>query len=122
MEEVISKYKDKKLEYGFLDCHLLVLDFIKYDTTNLIGKYSDYKTGAKLALALTGCRSLVEFLESRGYQKVNPYLVSDGCIVMSGVSCSIYWDGKLFGIWDDVFQFRRVKPSELKDLGVYEYG
>lgn len=122
MEAIIEKYNNKTLEYGVLDCHLLVLDFIGFDTSNLIGKYSDYKTGAKLALALTGCSSLVEFLENRGYQKVNPMTVSDGSIVMDGVSCSIYYDGNLFGIWDNTFSLKKVRVSQLNNLGVYKHG
>ncbi|WP_235225363.1 hypothetical protein, partial [Vibrio sp. ER1A] len=33
-----------------------------------------------------------------GYKQINPNLISDGCIVISGIHCFYYFDGYLFGV------------------------
>lgn len=120
---MFNKYQHKPLQYGLYDCNLMVLEHLNYDL-NTLAPYDSVMSGATSIKALTKCQKMQEVLIKAGYQKINPMLISEGCIVIKGIHCFIFHKSHLFGVHPDTktFEFFKVDYSKLNNFEVFKHG
>ncbi|ENM2831982.1 hypothetical protein AB6Q85_002329 [Vibrio cholerae] len=122
MLEVLSKYKGKPYVCGVNDCHLMILELTGFDI-NKIKPFRTLKEGRKALVESTGFLTMPSYLSSKGYQKTNPRFICDGCILLKGVHCFVYFDGLVFGVSkkSKTFEWCSIDLNNLEKFEVYEW-
>lgn len=100
--EVMGEYNKQPHQHGMTDCNLMLLQALGHDITQ-IPQYETPIQGRTALRSYLGVRSMKQYLLENGFRKIDPVLISDFDVILSGVNCSFYIDGKMFGVHDGSF-------------------
>ncbi|WP_429142597.1 DUF6950 family protein [Aeromonas veronii] len=121
--EVFAEYNGMVHGHGVYDCNLMVLKATGYDVES-IPSYSTAMGGLK-SLRSFGFRRMGEYLEAKGYHHIDPVFISDFDIVLDGIHCGIYFDGRIFALSENkrfgFIQLDRNEFNKNKKIKVFKW-
>ncbi|KJR15232.1 hypothetical protein [Vibrio parahaemolyticus] len=122
MLNIISEYKGKPYICGFYDCNLMVLELTGFDIST-IQPFNSVLSGMKSLRKATNCKTMNQYLESKGYKKINQNLITDGCFLLQGIHCFVYFDGMVFGVSSltKTYEWCSLNLQELQEFEVYQW-
>lgn len=117
---VISKYFGLDYIIGVNDCNVMMVEATGLDVSN-IEPFTTLRQGSKILRNACGFRTYDDYFKSIKYKRVTEYEVTDGCILLSGIHCFIYYDNKLFGVSkNNKFEFMNPTIKELSKYRIYK--
>lgn len=80
MLDIISKYNNKEIKLGSIDCNLVFLEIFEKEFYNkIVYKYDDERSGAKIAKKETGYSSIYSLItKNEIYKETNKNLINKG--------------------------------------------
>lgn len=122
MLKTLAEYKGKPHICGTNDCNLMVLELTGFDTTK-VEPFTSVFSGRRSLRKATSCKTMNQYLESIGSRKINPNLVSDGCILLQGIHSFVYFDGLIFGVnyTTKTFEWNSLPLEQLQEFEVYKW-
>ncbi|WP_068872000.1 hypothetical protein [Edwardsiella tarda] len=118
--KVMGEYNNKPHAHGQYDCNRMLLSALGHDVNNL----PEYNTPIRGRTALRKylqVKNMGQYLEQVGFQKISPVLISDFDVIISGVNCSIYLDGKMFGVRGGTNEFGLIPYQLNNNFEVYRW-
>lgn len=116
--EVFKEYDGEPFVLGTRDCNLMILNGTGY--SGAIPCYSSLKEAHEVANKL-GFTVMDDYLSSIGYKQINSMFISDFDIVIDGIHCAVYLDGRMFMYNQEtnLFGFFPFNKEELKTKKVF---
>lgn len=113
----VNKLIGKPYECGVYDCNLMVLEFTGF--TEQVPPFKNVREGRRALRTATGCMTMPKYLTKHGYTKVEPTLVKNGAVLVAGIHCYLYQDGKVFGVHPSTKTYDWL-PIDVKNLLEFE--
>lgn len=122
MLSILSNYKGKPYICGVNDCNLLLLELTGFDTSQ-VPPFNTIRSGREALCSATGCKNHKEYLTSIGAELIPHNLVTDGCFLIKGINCFIYFDGLVFGVSKETntFEWSYIDLEQLQRFEVYSW-
>lgn len=130
--DIANKYIGRELEYGVLDCNLMVVEYIdSLEGTEYLHKmtvdssYTSIRGGVRVARKHFNVSNIKDYLDLGSYEiKENKNLATIGDILVreSDHTCCLHLGRGILCINnDDIFTQLRTSELDLTDFTVYKY-
>lgn len=120
--KALSNLNGKPHIVGVNDCNLMVFEITGFDLTK-IEPFNTVRGGMKSLRSASGCKTMGEYLLSRGYKQIKETLITDGCFAIKGIHSFYFYQGYMFGVNPNTncFGFFKVNYDQLKEFEVYKW-
>ncbi|HDI3263890.1 TPA: hypothetical protein PMC50_002511 [Vibrio cholerae] len=119
VNKIVKKYQGKPYVCGVYDCNLMLLEYTGF--TGSIEPFSNVFEGRKALRKAVGCKNSKEYLTKTGFKQIPPTLVTDGCVLTSGIHCFLYFDDKLFGVNPLTKSYSWFSVNTFDDFEVFQW-
>ncbi|EIE5875895.1 hypothetical protein BA746_00385 [Vibrio parahaemolyticus] len=118
--DLFDKYLGKERKCGVVDCNLMLLEYLGFDTTQ-IEPFNNPLDGRRNLRKACNAKNMSEYLTNNGWSVIEPLRAYDGDIVIKGIHCGIIYNGMMFGVCSktNTFQFLKLSLEQLQKLKIF---
>ncbi|MNQ82751.1 hypothetical protein D3C85_978110 [compost metagenome] len=120
--KIIEQYNGKELTLGRLDCLTMLFSILGRDDLLELtrDRYKTVRGGLVRLPKLTGITAISELLV-KTHKIVDPRFVQDyDLLVQGGTHTFVYFQGSLFGVFDNAFQMKAINlPLQVPNSVLY---